>query len=218
MAHNWNQAYMMVLIELWRVLDNPWYRSHLDADPAAGFLHAELPVLVSRLHRNFVNHLRTVGSGDTARFVWNYHDGLPPRFIEINGIPTPVPNPDYIPTYKEDTSHGALDMRGLEVLRANFPRLNTVATAAGAPIVPVDPLLRRFANTFLQKIAAGSNFARNVNGNTAEPVDYYNFACDGWMNLAVADVRVYEKCHEVSLRIVNDAQRYLSIGTTQPYS
>lgn len=196
MAHNWNQWYMMGLIELWKALDSSWYRNHSNANPTAGLLRTSLPLLVSRLHRNFVNRLETVGSGETARFFWHYNDGLP----------------DAIPTYDEDTSHGALDMRGLEVLRANFDRLNAAVTAAGEPIVLDGTHLRRFANTFLQKIAAGSNFAEDVLGNTANPVDKYNFACDGWMNLAVADVRVYHKCHEVSLRVVNGGQPYLGIG------
>src|SRR5262249_6074068 len=83
-----------------------------------------------------------------------------------------------------------------------FDRLNAVAAAAGEPIELTSTHLRRFANTFLHKIASGSNFAKNVQGDPVDgddPVDKYNFACDGWMNLAVADVRVYDKCHEVSL-------------------
>ena len=77
MAHNWNQWYIMGLIELWKALDSPWYRNHPGADPTAGSLRAYLPLQVSRLHRNFVNRLQTVGSGDTARLFWNYNDGLP---------------------------------------------------------------------------------------------------------------------------------------------
>jgi PASTA domain len=192
MAHNWNQSYMMGLIELWKALDNPWYRNHPDADPLAGLLRVQLPVLVSRLHRNFTNSLQTVGSGDTARFFWHFNDG--------------VPNPS-----AEDTSHGALDMRGLEVLRANFARLNAAATAAGEPMVLNETHLRRFANTFLQKVAAGSNLAENIDGIAGDPAAL-NGLCDGWMNLAIVNVQVYHKCHEVSLRVVNGGQPYLSIG------
>ena len=195
MAHNWNQSYMMGLIELWKALDSPWYRNHPNADPLAGLLRVQLPVLVSRLHRNFINSLETVGSGDTARFFWHYSEG--------------VPSSD---DRNAEDGHAALDMRGLEVLRANFDRLNAAATAAGAPIVLDGTHLRRFANTFLQKIAAGSNFAEDVAGAPADPVDGRNYTCDGWANLAVADTRVYHKCHEVSLRVVNGWQPYLSIG------
>ncbi len=190
--HNWNQWYMMVLIELSSALDSPWYRNHRDAAPEARQFRTLLPLVVSRFHRYFFNRLRTVGSGATARFVWNYNDGTPN-------------------TRLEDTSHGAVDIRGLEVLRANFPRLARAAAAAGEPIVFHNDQLRLFANTFLQKIASGTNLAEDVGGKAASPSDRRNDACEGWVNLAVADARVYDKCREVSLRVVDGRQVYLSI-------
>jgi hypothetical protein len=206
MAHNWNQWYMMGLIELWKALDSPWYRTHPAADPAAALHRVLLPLLVARLHRNFVTRLLPVGSGETAHFYWNYNDGLP----------------EAIATHDENTPHGALDMRGLEVLRANMDRLNAVTVPLGEPIA-LDPThLRRFANTFLHKIVVDPpdewfrrrppHLAEDVLGNPAYPIDKYNGNCDGWMNLAIADARVYQTCHEISLRVVNGTQPYLNIA------
>jgi hypothetical protein len=194
MAHNWSQWYMMGLIELWKVLDSPFYRGSGNTDLEAERLRQELPLRVSRLHRYFMNRLRTDGSGADARFFWLYHTDVP----------------DSIDTHPEDTSHGELDMRALEVLRANMDRLNAVLPAH-QQIVLDGSHLRRFANTFLQKIAAGRNLARNIEGAEGNPADL-NGLCDGWVNLAVADIRVYDKCHEVSLRIVNGTQPYLGPG------
>jgi hypothetical protein len=201
MAHNWNQWFIMGLIELWRALGSHWYLNHPDAHYKDESLRDDLLRLVSRLHRNFVNRLEIVGDGADAHFFWHYNDGLP----EIAGIPFP-----FIP-HAEDTSHGALDMRGLGVLYDNLPQLSAAA-AAGEPIELDETHLGRFANTFLKKIAAGSNFAQDVTGRPADPVDKRNYACDGWLNLAVVDARVYRKCYEVSLRVVNGKQPYLGIG------
>ena len=97
-------------------------------------------------------------------------------------------------------------MRGLEVLRDNFARLNAVAAAAGEPIA-----LKGYASAAVReyvpaKDRLGEQLREDVLGTTADPVDHYNFACDGGTSLAVADVRVYHKCHEVSLRVVNGKQ------------
>jgi hypothetical protein len=196
LPHNINQLFIMVPLELWRVLESPWYRNHPDASAEARQLRTLLPLLVSRFQRYFFNRLKTIGSGATARFDWNYNDGLSGTGIR---------------TRKEDTSHGAVDMRGLEMLRANFPRLAQAATPAGEPIMFDDNQLRLFANTFLQKIASGNNLADNISGAAASPPDRRNVACDGWVNLAVVDARVYGKCREILLRVVDGGQPYLSI-------
>lgn len=199
LPHNINHLFIMVPIELWRVLDSPWYRNHPHASPEARQLRTLLPLLVSRFHRYFFKRLRTTGSGSTARFVWNYNDGL-----AGSGINTRI----------EDTSHGAVDMRSLEMLRANFPRLAQAATPAGEPIMFDNNQLRLFANTFLQKIATGNNLAANVVGEAVHSrfaPDKHNENCDGWVNLAVVDTRVYGKCREVLLRLVDAGQPYLNI-------
>jgi hypothetical protein len=196
-AHNINLAFAMVLIELSRVLDSPFYRQSTHVSPDAAPSRALFPLLVSRQQRYFVNRLRPWPSWD-CRYCWwwNFSDDLPPP----------------IKYHAEDTSHGALDMRYLDLLRRDFDRLNPLPASVGEPIPLDDTLLWRFANTFLHKIAVGTHFKDNVVSDTADPVDSRNGNCDGWMSLAVADVNVYHRCHEMSLRIVNGEQPYLNIG------
>ena len=198
MAHNWNFAFMRVLIELWRVLDNPWYQHAPGADPTAGPLRAQIPVIVSRLQRYFVNRLETMteSGGASPRFFWHYNDDLPAGFSSD----------------PEDASHGSLDIDGLWVLHRNFVRLNAAATAAGEPIPLASGDLRKFAQTFLRKIAGGSNFTDDVHGDPASPADHRNSACDGWLHLTEADVQVYHVCREMSLRVVNGTQPYLTMS------
>jgi hypothetical protein len=197
MSHNENLAFSMVLIELLRALDSAFYRQSparsRDAEPTRTLI----PLLVSRQQRYFVNHLQTIAdSPNGERFLWHHADDLP------QGV-------NYHP---EDTSHGALVMRYLELLRRNFDYLNALPTSVGEPIPLDSSHLRRFANTFLQKIAIGTNFANNVAGDAANQVDLRNSESDGWMSLAVADMKVYYTCHNVTLRIVNRSQPYLTIG------
>ena len=201
LAHNENLAFAMVLIELSRALESPYYRqaptrlNDHDVEP----LRTLIPFLVSRQQRYFANRLSTeIDLQLVPRFFWHFSSDLPPG-TDLN-------------YYPEDTSHGALDMRYLGLLRRDFARLNAMPASVGEPIALDDSYLRRFANTFLQMIALGTNFRNNVSGATARPVDRRNSECDGWLNLAVADVRVYNACHEMSLRVVNGEQPYLNIG------
>jgi hypothetical protein len=191
----------MVLIELSRVLDSPFYQQapgrSSDAEPTRQLI----PLLVARQQRYFANRLRRVTDGTgSARFMWNYLDDVPPG---INLSP-------------EDTSHGALDMRYVELLRRDVGRLNAVSAAVGEPIAFDHSHLQYFARTFLRQIAMGRrNFARDVAGRAVKPPkprDYYNGLCDGWMNLAIADSQVYRVCQSMSLRVVDGAQRYLSVA------
>ena len=202
MAHNENLAFTMVLIELWRALESAFYRQSparsRDAEPTRTLI----PLLVSRQQRYFVNHLDTIEDiPNRPRFRWHHVDDLPPG-VNYNC---------------EDTSHGALTMRYLELLRRDYDRLNAYPASVGEPIPLDSSHLRRFANTFLQKIApvtnfgTGTNFASNVEGNDPKPIN--NELSDGWVNLAVADVNVYQVCHNVTLRAVDRSQPYLSIGS-----
>ncbi|MEK6374973.1 MAG: hypothetical protein AABO58_20040 [Acidobacteriota bacterium] len=202
MSHNENLAFTMVLIELWRTLESAFYRESPARSHEAEPTRALIPLLVSRQQRYFVNHLRTIEDiPNRPRFLWNHADDLPAS----------------VGSHTEDTSHGALDMRYLDLLRRNFDRLNVLPASVGEPI-PLDRThLQRFANTFLQKIVTatnfgtGTNFASNVEGDDPQPVK--NELADGWMNLAVADVNVYQVCHNILLRTVNRSQPYLSIGS-----
>jgi hypothetical protein len=192
-AHNINLAFAMALIEVWRTLDSPFYRQSPLASRDAAPARSLFPLLVSRQQRYFVNRLHPLNViAQTCLWIfdslcWHFSDDLPPEI-------------DY---HAEDTSHGALDMRYLEVLRNNVHRLNALPASVGEPI-PLESIhLRGFANTFLRRIAVGTHFKRNVIGRDANPVDANNGNCDGWLNLAVADVNVYHRCREMSLRIVN---------------
>jgi hypothetical protein len=200
-AHNVNLAFAMVLIELSRVLDSPFYQQapgrSRDAEPTRQLI----PLLVARQQRYFANRLRTVTDGTrSARFMWNFSDDLPPE----------------ITSHPEDTSHGAVDMGYVELLRRDIERLNAVSASVGEPIAFDHSYLQRFARTFLRQIAMGRrNFARNVAGAAVKPPtlpDYYNGQCDGWINLAIADSQVYRVCQSVSLSVLNGAQPYLSVG------
>jgi hypothetical protein len=191
----------MTLIELWRALESPFYRSSAPQTSQVELTRALIPFLVSRFQRFFVDHLRT-GLDDLGRgqyFVWNYADGGPS-------------------THAEDIGHGSLDMRYLDVLRRNFVRLNA-AVAPGEPIALDSSHLVRFVNTFLLNIAqpmgltwtpGSSDLAHDVYGN--DPGARNNGECDGWVSLAVAGGSVYTICREVSLRVIDNSQPYLTIG------
>ncbi len=61
-------------------------------------------------------------------------------------------------------------------------------------------------------MTGGTNLRRNVAGSEAEPADNSNSRCEGWLELTRADARVYQACHEVTLRIVDGRQPYLNQG------
>jgi hypothetical protein len=187
LQHNINLSFAMVLIELSRALESPSYRQSPqrsnDAEPA----RVLAPVLVARLHRYFVNNLHTVTDAPgRSRFVWNFSDDVPTG----------------IDTHPEDASHGALDMRYVELIARDRDRLSRLAAAAapGESISFDETYLRRFANTFLQKLVQGRHLAHDVTGRAADPIDQWDGMCDGWVVLAAADPEVYEVCREMTLR------------------
>jgi hypothetical protein len=196
MSHNENLAFTMVLIELWRALDSPFYRQHPAARPVdAAPIRTLIPLLVSRQQRYFANRLHSKSFGAGRQGAWWYHaDELPP------GVNHPA----------EDTNHGALVMRYLALVDRDHDRLNVLPALVGEPIPRVYwPAL---ANTFLWGLAKGQNFTRDILGTKpANPPDRLNGECDGWVNAARIDARVYHKCREVSLRVVGGKQDYLSI-------
>jgi hypothetical protein len=187
LQHNINLSFAMVLIELSRALESPSYRQSPqrsnDAEPA----RVLAPVLVARLHRYFVNNLHTVTDAPgRSRFVWNFSDDVPAG----------------IHTHPEDASHGALDMRYVELIARDRDRLSRLAAAAapGESISFDETYLRRFANTFLQKLVQGRHLAHDVTGRPADPIDQWDGMCDGWVVPAAADPEVYEVCREMTLR------------------
>ncbi len=203
LQHNINLSFAMVLIELSRALQSPFYRQSPqrsnDAEPA----RLLAPVLVSRLHRYFVSNLRTVTDAPGGgRFVWNFSDDVPAG----------------VETYPEDTGHGALDMRYVELIARDHERLGRLAAAAapGESIAFDQTHLRRFANTFLQKVVRGPHLADDVTGRPADPIDVRDGMCDGWVVPAAADPQVYEVCRATTLRAVfrnpRCEQKYLNMS------
>jgi hypothetical protein len=200
-AHNESLDYAMMLIQLWRVLDSDFYRRHNPQAPNAASSRTLFPLLVSRFYRYFVTRTHVVSDSRGNRLTWHYQDD----------------QPTCIKLYPEDVNHGLSDIRFLEELRANFDRLNAAATAGGEPIPMNLTQLEQFANTFLQEIAPGQNFNADVDGTASQPnpsTGNYdeNADCDGWADLTVADPRVWAVCHDITLRVINGAQPYLTMG------
>jgi hypothetical protein len=98
MAHNENGLFMMLLIELWRVLDSDFYRQSPDRDNDAEPTRTLIPLVVSRYQRFLADHLRSEADAKGTRFYWNYLDLT--SFAQ----------------HPEDTGHGAYDMLYLDLL------------------------------------------------------------------------------------------------------
>jgi PASTA domain-containing protein len=196
LAHNENLAFAMMLIELSRALDSSYYRNSADRSPDAESTRTLLPVLVARQHRYFFNRLRPVDGPNGGRYEWNYSDDLPPG----------------LSPWLEDTSHGTLDMRYVELVSRDLARLNAAAAPFGESISLGPAQLRRFANTFLQKIAQGDHLALDITGASAAPGYGADGACHGWAGLAAADPEVHRACARVTFRVDGCRQPVLGIG------
>ena len=197
MAHNINLAFGMVLIELGRVLDNPFYRSAPDRSSDAERTREMIPLLVSRLHRYFARRLWHKDTPDGVRYCWHFSDDLPSD-VNYNA---------------EDTSHGSWDIRFLELVTRDLDRLNAVAAPAGERIALDAEDLRRFSRTFLQKVFRTKHLGHDVTGKPTSPIDQYDSACQGWVTLASADPRVHTACRNIALQYVGTEQPYLTIGS-----
>ena len=193
LAHNESSALMMMAIELWRALDSDWGRRAFSSNLNADFARGLIPTLAARHQRYFANRLSIQNdAGQGERYTWNYNDDVPDPGVE-------------------DAAHGDLDMQYVAVLQPALARLN--ARLAPSDSVPLDTgMLRRFANSFLEQIArpaeidAGGHLRADLNGRTAidrkGSADYYDYVCDGWINLAIVDATVYRMCRDVSARQV----------------
>jgi hypothetical protein len=195
-AHNINLVFGMVLIELSRAIDSPFYRHSPAASSDAQRTREMLPLLVSRLHRFFANRLFPKSGPEGGRYCWNFSDDLHQT----------------VKYHVEDTSHGAFDMRFIELLSRDFDRLNAVAQPRGEPIALDAADMRRFANTFLRHVFRGEHLAENVIGKPM-PSGAYDDACHGWVILAAADPRVYTACRNLTLRFSGRTQPKLGIGS-----
>jgi hypothetical protein len=195
LAHNENSLYAMTLIELWRALDSPFYQQSGQKASNADLSRDLFPVLVSRFHRYLVDGLQPQADANGERYYWHYQDDQ----LSCVGL------------HSEDTSHGSFDVMYLDVLRANFDRLNP--HTSNEPIPFDSSQLRRFASTFLEKISSGENLNGDIDGNAANPPGSDNSACEGWVSLAAADPNVYRFCRNITLQLdIKPSQPYLSIG------
>lgn len=194
-AFNYQSMYMMFLVELGRLLDSEFYRRAGPPPIPAVRARNAIPAAVTRYQRFWRDKLEVAPAGPGDGFYWAYQirDG----------------------SRHEDTVHGIYEMLYLDVLGRNLSRL-AAQVPRGEPLAlaPSDP--HRFANTFLGRIAIDTNFRYDIDGNKPKPNehpdDYANIACYGWGLLSAADARVYDRCAEVTLRVVDGAQPYLTIG------
>jgi len=198
--HNVSFTFSMVLIELSRVLDSPFYSQSPRRSKDAERIRFLIPLLVSRQQRYFVNRLFP---SDLQQYTpcrrnpcWHYMDDLP------SGVNSHI----------EDTDHSSMDMIYLGLLHRNLGRLNVAAERSHEPIALTVPDFRGFARTFVENMSGGTNLRENVAGSEAKPADKSNSRCEGWLELTRADARVYQACREVTLRIVDGRQPYLNQG------
>jgi hypothetical protein len=192
-AHNENLTFAMALIETTRALDSDLYRRSPWESPAAPLARSEFPLVVSRMQRFFVSHLRPMWP---PGLYWNHEDGIPSEKVHV-----------------DDTEHAAQILRYMRTLNQHLAPLDAVAANWSEPIPFHPSLLEFFASTFVNVVAAGPNLAENLVGLAASPIDKRNESCDGWLDLTPFDPRVYDKCYEISLRVVDGEQKYLGIGT-----
>jgi len=221
LAHNQNLAFSMVLIELSRVLDSPFYLQSPGRAANAVAMRDLFFVLMPRQQRYFVDHLNPESLKDDYdackhHYCWYYMDpGNPPPpgkpACEIGGYKCL----DY---HVEDTDHGSMDMTYVGLFSRDIDRLRAAAARFNEQF-PLGPAqLQGFAGTFVNTIApntnvTGDNFKSDVAGHQdSNPPDDSDNLCDGWLELTRADFQVWALCREMSLRIVNSQQPYLRIG------
>ncbi len=199
LAHNEYQAFVMMLIELSRAVDSDLYKGNLsvaDTQRAEDAARVRIPLIVAGAQRYYRNRFsQATASNGRPHFLWHYLDD----------------GPSYIPHDLDNTPHAALEMSYLGLLWRNKDRLN--ALLASSPAGP-DQLaltaadMTMLANTFLDIVVqehrdpngvVNYHLADNLSGTLPSPVDAWDGACDGWINLAEFDSRVYSTCASVTL-------------------
>jgi hypothetical protein len=185
-AHNESGLYFMVLMELRRVLDSDFYRASAGQSNLAEISRKLFPALIAHHHRYFVNRLQVKADPRGERYYWHYQDDQP-SCLKSRGDP-------------ENVEHGQLDMRYMGVLLSYRNWLNAHPPASDEPFPLDSAQLQHFANTFLEEIAPGPNLKGTVDG--APPTEDNNALCDGWINLAIVDPRVYQKCRQIAQQVI----------------
>jgi len=103
-----------------------------------------------------------------------------------------------------------MDMSAENVFQRNFGLLDTAGQRFGEPFSLFDA--QRMANTFLS-VTGDYDFKTNLDGKDDDSDDHEaNTRCEGWVTLAWANSTVYQRCHDVSLRVVDGKQPYLNMG------
>lgn len=216
----------MTFIELVRVLESSFYQQSAPSFEAA-FARATIPLLIADGQNHFMNSMETKSEPGTLsdRYEWPYGvaglAGLlppidPPRYWYACPLCTMEQSyyldPLFPKGHLEDPGHGNVSMMYLAVLDANKDRLNAQLSAT-RPIRLTDTDLVKFSNTFEQKIDRGDHLAKDVSGGTADPVNKYDGACEGWVvALSKVNSRVRERCQALTLGQVWNGQPNLEVG------
>jgi hypothetical protein len=190
LPHNQDLTFSMVLIELTRVLNSPFYLQSPKRVGGAENMRDFLLLLISRQQRYFANRLFLCEDG----VCWRYMDNIP------------------FGTHPEDTDHGSMDMSYVGLVFRDFDRLSAAAERFHEPLAFTSKDLHAFANTFVGRIAKGDNFRHDVAGQAPKPPYTDNSRCEGWLELTRADPRVWQACRDMSLRIIDSRQPYLNTG------
>jgi hypothetical protein len=180
-TYNENGAYGMALIELDRAIESQYDRQSGAETENARFARGIFPLMISRIER-FFHHGLTLEDG---HYRWKYSESSK--------------------RCCEDYSHGSVTMRFVELLRQNQSRL---APLTSEPIQLDANDLRAFANTFLHMTDNGNVAKENDWGGDDDEFDFdesaasedYNQTCYSWVSLAPVDRRIYDRCHEMTLR------------------
>ena len=198
-----NQAHalLMATIEEWRALETPFLRDQIGRSALAYWARGAFPRMIKETLAFFVPMVNQDSRG-RQWLSWRYAQEVP------NGVDP----------HTDDASHAGFSMRYFGVLQRNIERINVALFASGQEPFEVSRLRRGFSNTFVLKVGTGENLAHNVDGEVKSglAVDRYNDACNGWLDLADIDDRVYYKCREIAQRVFvvdgAEGQHYLGIG------
>lgn len=195
LPHNQNNALLMAMIEAWRAVDSAFYANRAGRNPRAEWARTFFPMQIKRTFHWFARNIHSP-DGSAGRVSWHYADVLPRE----------------VKRHIEDTSHAELCLRYLGVLHRNSDRI-TRALPPGVEPIDLSALRRQLRRTFLERVGRGDDLAHNLDGAVGD--DRYNHCCDGWLDLigddAHDDAWIYEKCHEITLRVVDGRE------VPQPY-
>jgi hypothetical protein len=214
--HNLNLAYSKVLIELSRVLANPFYLQSPARAPNADQMRASFFALMPRQQRYFVDHLNPQSLKDDfdpckVRFCWYY---MEPN-AEADCLRLMLDGYLCLSFHVEDTDHGSMDMTYLGPFLRDIDRLRAGASGVGEQFSLGPSQLQGFATAFADTIASNTpdgNFKSDLGGRQEGAPDDADNLCDGWLELARVNSTVWVLCRAMSVRNVAGQQPYLRIG------